>query len=116
VGGVVASVLARFDSYEGMAVGVTGDELTPEEYADVMSDHLGRVVEYEYIPRETYATFGFPGAADLANMFELNRVYMPSRRADIRECTRLYPGLQNFSTWMERNYQKFEPLLATASA
>ena len=34
---------------------------------------LGEEVAYAYVPPEVYRTFGFPGADDLANMFQFNR-------------------------------------------
>ncbi|MGD8922878.1 MAG: NmrA/HSCARG family protein [Candidatus Zixiibacteriota bacterium] len=74
VGGVVAPIFENRDEFLGKVVGIVGDDLTPEQYARTMTDKLGVKVVYNYIPREVFASFDFPGADDLANMFEFNRL------------------------------------------
>ena len=44
---------------------VTGDEL-----AEIFSKATGKTIKYNCVPWETFASFGFPGADDLAHMFE----------------------------------------------
>ena len=55
-----------------------------------------------------YAKLGFPGADDLANMFEFKRLFEAEYRASrpVDETRRLHPGLQSFRTWLERNVQR----------
>jgi hypothetical protein len=71
---VVAPIFENRDEFLGKVVGIVGDDLTPEQYARTMTDKLGVKVVYNYIPREVFASFDFPGADDLANMFEFNRL------------------------------------------
>ena len=58
---------------------IAGDELPPAEYAAQMTRALGREIRYAHVPRETFAALGFPGAEDLAYMFEFYRTVLPSR-------------------------------------
>ena len=105
--GVVAAIFAKPEKLKGRVVGVVGDDLTGDDYARIMTRVLGKSVEYNHIPRETFASFGFPGAEDLANMFEYNRLYIPNRCADVSESRSLYSGMQNFTTWLTANREKF---------
>jgi hypothetical protein len=54
-----------------------------------------------------YAAHGFPGAEDLANMFEVQRLYIPERTDDLLESYRLNPSMQPFESWVERNKYRF---------
>ena len=51
---------------------MVGDDLTCPAYASITSEFTGKNVIYNYVGRDDYAAFGFPGAEDLANMFEFN--------------------------------------------
>jgi hypothetical protein len=67
---------------------------------------LGHHVEYRYIPRDVYAGFGFPGAEELANMFEVQRLYIPHRQLDLIESHGLNPSMQRFESWAVKNKAK----------
>jgi uncharacterized protein YbjT (DUF2867 family) len=102
-GGVVAALFNRAAEFQGQTVGIVGDELTGDQYAAAMTRALGRPVVYNHIPREEFASFGFPGADDLANMFDFYSRFVPTRQADIEQCRRLYPGMQTFEAWLQAN-------------
>lgn len=116
VGGVVARVFEQRERFLGKTVGIVGDDLTGTGYAEVMTRVLGRPVKYNYIPREVFARFGFPGAEDLADMFEFNRLYIPNRRADVEQSRTLYPHMRSFEQWLRENSSPFTELLAGAPA
>jgi uncharacterized protein YbjT (DUF2867 family) len=103
VGPIVASIFEQPERYIGKVLKLAGDELPPAEYAAVMSRHTGAEICYAHVPREVFAALGFPGAEDLADMFEFYRLHMPSRREELAECRALAPELQDFDTWMGRN-------------
>ena len=111
LGGVVTAILKDRSAFRDRIVGAVGDELTGTQYAEVMSRVLGRRIVYNYIPREVFAGFGFPGAADLADMFEFNRLHIPTRKADVDESRRLYPAMQGFEAWLEHNKTRFDAIL-----
>lgn len=109
MGGVVAPVFNHPKEYIGRIVGVVGEDLTCDEYAAILSKVLKQKVYYKYIPRDVYAGFGFPGAEELANMFEVQRLYIKDRQLDLIESYGLNPSMQRFEKWLEKNKEKFEP-------
>ncbi len=114
VGGVVAAIFDRPAEFRDRSVGIVGDDLPGKTYAEIMSRILGQKVVYNYIPRATYAALGFPGAQELADMFEFNRLYIPERRADVAQSRALYPGMQAFEAWMKANKDQFKAEAAKA--
>lgn len=110
-GGVVAKIFERPDEFREKTVGIVGDDLPCSKYAEIMSRVLGKKIVYRYIPREVFAKFGFPGAEDLANMFEYNRLFIPNRRSDLEQSLALYPQIQRFEPWVRANQDKFAAIL-----
>jgi len=106
VGGVVARVFEDRDRFLGQVVGIVGDDIPSAKYAEILTRELGKKITYNYVPREVFAKFGFPGAEDLADMFEFNRLYVPSRRVDIEQSRALYPAMQSFESWVRNNKEK----------
>lgn len=102
VGAIVAPLFEDPERYIGKTLKLAGDELPPAVYAEVMSRRTGRTIRYAHVPREVFAALGFPGAEDLADMFEYYRLHMPSRTADIVTSRAIAPGVQTFDTWMEQ--------------
>lgn len=108
MGGVVAPIFNHPEEYIGRVVGVVGEDLSCDEYAAILSKVLKQNVYYKYIPRDVYAGFGFPGAEELANMFEVQRLYIKERHLDLIESYGLNPSMQRFEKWLEKNKEKFE--------
>jgi uncharacterized protein YbjT (DUF2867 family) len=108
LGGVVLGLVNNRERWLGATVGAVGDDLPPAAYAEIMRSILGRPVSYQHVPREVFAGFDFPGAEDLANMFEFNRLHIPDRRADLELSRELYPDLQSFGVWVQRNAERLE--------
>jgi uncharacterized protein YbjT (DUF2867 family) len=111
IGGVVAAIFAESFWYRGKLVGVVGDDLRGEEYAQVMRHVLGREFVYDYVSHDAFAALGFPGARDLADMFEFNRRYIPNRRADLVKSRELYPEIRTFERWLRANTTGLEQIL-----
>ena len=103
IGGVVAQIFNQPENFVGKVIGIVGDDLKPVDYADQMSKSLGKKIVYNYVPRDVFASFGFPGAEDLANMFEFNRLYIPNQTAELEESRRLYPKIRSFDQWLTDN-------------
>jgi hypothetical protein len=110
-GKIVAPLFEEPGKYIGRTLKLVGDEMTADEYAAIMSRHTGVDIRYAHVPRETFAALGFPGAEDLADMFEFYRLYMPRRTKEIAECRAIAPDLQTFETWMSRNAEKLRATL-----
>lgn len=111
LGLLVAPIFEQPETTIGKVIEPAADELTAAKYAEIMSRQLGADIRYAYVPREVFAKLGFPGAEDLADMFEFYRLHMPSRARAIEECRALAPELQNFETWLSRNEGKMRAAL-----
>lgn len=116
VGKLVAPMFENRDQYLGRVVKLAGDEIPPTEYAAAMSRATGMNISYTYVPRETFAALGFPGAEDLADMFEYYRLHIPSRAKDIEVWRALAPELQSFEAWIARNGGTMRAMLGHMAA
>jgi uncharacterized protein YbjT (DUF2867 family) len=115
VGGIVARIFAEPEAFIGRTLGAVGADRTCDEYAAAMTRILGVPVQYNYIPRDLYASFGFPGAVELANMFEVQRLYIPNRQKEMEEAYRLNPEMQTFEDWLRKNKELFLAKLQSQS-
>jgi uncharacterized protein YbjT (DUF2867 family) len=106
LGGIVLSIFNHPSVYIGRTVGAVAADNTCTEYAAVMSKVTGKNIRYKYIPRDIYASFTFPGAEEIANMFEVQRLHIPNRQIDMIESYGLNPGMQSFENWLRKNKQK----------
>ena len=73
IGGCAYGIFKRGADYIGKTVGIAGEHLTGDEMAAALSAALGKEVRYNDVPPDVYRGFGFPGAEDLANMYQLKR-------------------------------------------
>lgn len=97
--------------YIGNTIGIAGDHLTGEQMAAALTSALGEEVRYQPVTPEAYRGFGFPGADDLANMFQFKRdfeEYFCAAR-DLELARKLNPELLTFGQWLE-NYAREIPL------
>lgn len=69
IGKSAAVVLDDADKYIGKTVPVIGDVVTFDGMASTISEVTGKTLKYVAVPTETAAGMGYPGAADIANMF-----------------------------------------------
>ncbi|HEY6900993.1 MAG TPA: NmrA/HSCARG family protein [Puia sp.] len=111
LGPIVALIFSCPALYIGRTVGVVGEDRTCKEYAAIMSRVLGVTVRYRHIQRDIFAGFNFPGAEELANMFEVQRLYIPRRSQHLMESYGMNPGMQSFESWLTRNKTQFLELL-----
>ena len=112
VGRIVAPLFEQPEKYIGKVLKLAGDELPAADYAAAMGRATGKDVRFTHVPRETFAALGFPGAADLADMFEYYRLHIPSRVRDIEASRALSPQLQSFETWAAKNADALRATLA----
>jgi uncharacterized protein YbjT (DUF2867 family) len=105
IGACALGVFRRGEAMAGRTIGVAGEHLTGGEMASALSRVLGEEVAYAYVPPEVYRTFGFPGADDLANMFQFNRDFSGEFCAlrDLALSRDLNPGLLTFDAWLSAN-------------
>ncbi len=86
-------------------VAIAGEHLTGTEMASALARALRRPVRYNAVTPDQYRGFGFPGAEDLGNMFQVkhdfNREFCAPR--DVAATRALNPQLQNFEAWLGRH-------------
>jgi uncharacterized protein YbjT (DUF2867 family) len=89
----------------GKTIGIAGEHLTGAQMAHALTRALGREVRYNAVSPDAYRSFGFPGAEDLGNMFQFKSEFESAfcGARNLEESRRLYPGLQTFDAWLERN-------------
>ena len=89
----------------GTYVGVVGESLTLQDICAKLSEGLGVEVRYNAIEPSVFAGYGFPGAEDLANMFQAYRDYADGfeDNRDWFQSERFSPDLQDFDDWLAKN-------------
>ena len=98
-------IFERGDELVGKSIGIAGEHLTGAQMAEQLALALGEPVAHAALSPMQYAALGFPGADDLANMFQFKRDferdYCASRNVD---CARqLNPRLRTFAAWLAQN-------------
>jgi uncharacterized protein YbjT (DUF2867 family) len=107
IGKCALGVFKKGKKFIGKSVGIAGEHLTGSEMAVKLTIALGQEVRYHAVEPAVYAKFGFPGADDLANMFQFNRdfesYYCGARSLEFSR--ELNPELQTFDMWLAHNKQ-----------
>lgn len=108
IGKCARGVFHAGDAFVNKTIGISGEHLTGAEMAAAMTKALGTEVVYDYVPPEVYRTFGFPGADDLANMFQVKRDFEKEYCANrtVESSRALNPELLGFAAWLELNKSK----------
>jgi len=111
IGKVAYGIFKGGQQYVGKTVGITGENLTLNEMSDKLAKGLGiGSVKYNAVDADAYRGFGFPGADEMGNMFQVYRDFekevLAARSA---ETTRqLNPQAQNFDQFIAKNKSKIE--------
>ena len=108
IGKVAYGIFKAGSKYIGKTVGIAGENLTLDEMSDKLAKTLGVPVKYQDVDPDVYRGFGFPGADELGNMFQLYRDFEKEilGARDIELARSLNPALQNFDQWLALNKGK----------
>ena len=89
----------------GKTIGIAGDHISGAAMAKELSDALGRDIAYYAPTPEQYRGFGFPGADDLGNMFQVYQEFQPHFESSrpVAATRALSPQLQSFGEWVKNN-------------
>src|SRR5262245_17246528 len=106
IGKVAYGIFKAGQSYVGKRVGIAGENLTLPEMSEKLSTGLGiGPVKYNAVEPNTYRGFGFPGADEMGNMFQVYRDFekevLGARSASVAR--ELNPQLQTFDQWLTKN-------------
>jgi len=106
IGKVAYGIFKAGQQYTGKRVGITGENLTMSEMSEKLGKGLGiGRVKYNAVEPDTYRGFGFQGADEMGNMFQVYRDFekpvVGARSADVAR--QLNPQLQTFDQWLAKN-------------
>ncbi|GAA1615405.1 NmrA/HSCARG family protein [Kribbella sancticallisti] len=102
IGKTALGVFKRGDDFVGKTVSIAGDHLTGDQYAAALSEALGEEVTYQPLTWDQFRGLGFPGAVEMANMFQ----YYAEDSArftgdrDLNLVRALNPELKSFDDWV----------------
>lgn len=96
------------NKFHNIRIGISGEHLTGEEFAEAFSEKFGEKVTYNAIPFDVYRSFGFPGADDLGNMFQFKCEFQDDFCGvrSVSESKKLNPELMSFKSWLAENGDK----------
>lgn len=118
IGRCAATLLLRGPKGTVQTVGVAGEHLTGAQMAEQMAQLLNRPVRHVDPGRACYAALGFPGAADLANMFafkhDFNNEFCAQR--EVQATRELHPELLDFRSWLARHASELSSCVAAHAA
>ena len=106
IGKTAYGIFQASDQYIGKTVGIVSENLTIAEMGVKLAKGLGiGPVTYNAVDANTYRGFGFPGADEMGNMFQVYRDFEKDiLSARSVETTRLLnPQLQSFDQWLAKN-------------
>jgi uncharacterized protein YbjT (DUF2867 family) len=108
IGKTAYGIFRAGPTYIGKTVGIVGENLTIDQMSEKLSKGLGVAVKYHAVEADVYRGFGFPGADELGNMFQVYRDFedevLGARSLDLTRA--LNPSLQTFDEWLARNKSK----------
>jgi uncharacterized protein YbjT (DUF2867 family) len=105
IGRVAYGIFKAGEQYIGKTVGIYGEALTIEELGRKLSNALGiGPIHYHAAEADEYRGYGFPGADEMGNMFQVYRDFeqevLGARSAEVARS--LDPELMNFDQFLER--------------
>jgi uncharacterized protein YbjT (DUF2867 family) len=109
IGKAAYGIFKAGQQYVGKTVGIAGENLTIKEIGEKLSKGLGiGPVTYNAPEPNDYRAYGFQGADEYGNMFQVYRDFEKEvLGARSIETTRaLNPQLQNFDQWLAKNKSK----------
>jgi uncharacterized protein YbjT (DUF2867 family) len=114
IGKVAYGIFKAGNEYVGKTVGIYGEALTIEQMGQTLSKVLGvGPVVYNAVDADTYRSFGFPGADELGNMFQVYRDFerqvLAARSVDLAR--KLNPELQTYAQFVEKNKSAILPAM-----
>jgi uncharacterized protein YbjT (DUF2867 family) len=108
IGKTAYGIFKAGQEYVGKTVGIAGGTLTIEEMGETLSKVLSiGSVQYNAVDADTYRSFGFPGADEMGNMFQVYRDFekevLGARSVELAR--KLNPALQNFEQFVNAQRQ-----------
>jgi uncharacterized protein YbjT (DUF2867 family) len=114
IGKVAYGIFKAGKEYIGKTVGIYGEALTIEQMGKTISKVLGvGPIVYNAVDADTYRGFGFPGADELGNMFQVYRDFekqvLGARSVD--GARKLNPELQTYEQFVAKHKDVILPAM-----
>jgi uncharacterized protein YbjT (DUF2867 family) len=123
IGKAAYGIFKAGQQFIGKTVGIAGENLTFNEMSEKLSKGLGiSPVKFNAVDANVFRGFGFPGADEYGNMFQVYRDFEKEvvEARSVEQTRALNPALQSFDAWLAKNRGKVlpatEPAPAPASA
>lgn len=119
IGKAAYGIFKAGPQYIGKTVGIVGENLTLNEMSDKLAKGLGLgSVKYNAVDADVYRGFGFPGADEMGNMFQVYRDFekevLAARSLDATK--QLNPQVQSFDQFVAKNKGKIQAATQPAPA
>jgi uncharacterized protein YbjT (DUF2867 family) len=119
IGKCAYGIFKAGQQYIGKRVGILGEALTIEEMGQKLSKGLGiGPIHYHVAEADEYRGYGFPGADEMGNMFQVYRDFESQvlGKRSVDAAKQLNPALQNFDAFVSKNKAKILPATEPAPA
>jgi uncharacterized protein YbjT (DUF2867 family) len=119
IGKTAYGIFKAGDKYVGQTVGIYGEALTISEMGEKLSKGLGMPsIYYHAAEADEYRGYGFPGADEMGNMFQVYRDFEKQvlGARSVETARALNPALQNFDQFIAKNKAKIEAAANPAPA
>ena len=106
IGRAAYGIFKSGQQYIGKTVGIAGESLSFQEMSQKIEKGLGiSPVKFNAVDADVFRGFGFPGADEYGNMFQVYRDFEKEVNAarSIEETRKLNPQLQSFDQWLQNN-------------
>lgn len=104
IGKAAYGIFTAGQQYIGKTVGIAGEHLTINQLGATLSKVLGiGPVTYHAVEPDAYRQFGFPGADEMGNMFQVYRDFEQEvvGARSVALTRTLNPALQTFEQWVQ---------------
>ena len=105
IGKVALGIFKAGSEYIGKTVGIAGESLSFQEMSKKLETIGIAPVQFNAVDANVFRGFGFPGADEYGNMFQVYRDFEKQVNAarSIETTRKLNPALKNFDQWLNAN-------------
>jgi uncharacterized protein YbjT (DUF2867 family) len=105
IGKAALGIFKAGSEYIGKTVGIAGESLSFQEMSKKLESIGIAPVQFNAVDANLFRSFGFPGADEYGNMFQVYRDFEKQVNAarSIETTRKLNPALQNFDQWLAKN-------------
>jgi uncharacterized protein YbjT (DUF2867 family) len=105
IGKAAYGVFKAGSEYIGKTVGIAGESLSFQEMSKKLETIGISPVQFNAVDANVFRGFGFPGADEYGNMFQVYRDFEKEVNAlrTVEATRKLNPSVQNFDQWLAKN-------------